>query len=290
MDKTGKDLLKLMFDEKESICVSNNEFGFHSLPMEAAFNGVVTLESPNKDVPIRTCPSSSLLMVAINPINGFRRDEDVTKFRSFLWECDMGSIKDQLIYFEKTNVPLSAQIFSGSRSVHSITTLDEDLPDEKTWRMLNQWGLNILSLCDQNCKNPSRSTRVPGSYREPGKKQELISMGKRIGQKEFIGWLNKYEHLRPKTKLPRIIIEGQADFSRLSAWARSMLTNGIVFKNKGRNQTFYGLAMDLALAGFSEDLSIDLLTKRFVEEHDFKEKELITTIKSAFRAVNDKKG
>jgi hypothetical protein len=101
-------------------------------------------------------------------------------------------------------------------------------------------------------------------------------------------WLNQYEHLRPKVKPKKEIPEGHADFSRLSPWARIMLSKGIVFKN-GRNQTWFGLAVDCALAGFSEELTIETFMQRFTEESDFKEKELLITIGSAFKYVNEGK-
>jgi|ERR1700688_2930052 len=288
MDPTGQSLLKLLFNEGETVCVSKNKFGYHSLPLENIFKEKVTLLSPNNDVPISECNSSDLLLVAINPIQGFRLDSNVYKFRTFLWECDTGSIKDQIGYFKHLKLPLSAQIFSGNKSVHAITVLDEDLPDEKTYRYLYNWALKVLTMCDPACKNPSRSVRIPGVYREPGKKQRLISLNGRIKLKDFMDWLNQYDHLRPKVKEKKEIPEGEADFSRLSAWAKIMLTKGIVFKS-GRNRTWYGLAYDLALAGFTEEQTIEILGQRFQEESDFKEKEWLTTIKSAFDHVKDKR-
>jgi len=289
MDPTGQSLLKLLFGEDEDICVHNNPFSYHSLPRDKAMEGRITLVSKDPNQPTRYCDSKDLTLVAINPMKGFRQDSSTTKFRSFLFEIDTGQISEQIGYLKHIGVPLSAQIFSGNKSVHALTVLDCDLPDEKTWRYLNSWALRILTMCDQNCKNPSRSVRIPGAYREPKKKQRLISLGERIKLKDFMGWLNKYPHLRPKAKQKRAIPDGQPDFSRLSPWGRAMLTKGITFNNRGRNQTWYGLAYDLALAGFSEDQGIELLSQRFVEEDDFKEKEFLTTVKSAFKKVSEGK-
>ena len=65
-----------------------------------------------------------------------------------------------------------------------------------------------------------------------------------------------------------------------------MLKNGIVFKN-GRNQTWYAIFYDFALAGFSLDKTIDILQTRFNEESDFKEKEWLTAANSAFKTVEE---
>jgi hypothetical protein len=288
MDPTGKSLLKLMFNEDESICVHNSKYSYHSIPRNSAMDGRISLISENTNQPTRYCDSKDLIFVAINPMQGFRKDSSATKFRSFLWEIDSGPLKHQIEYLKRIGVPISAQIFSGNKSVHAVTVLDEDLPNEKTWRYLCSWALKILTMCDDKCKNPSRSVRIPGAYREPGKKQRLISIGNRVKLKDFIAWLNKYEHLRPKVREKKRIISGQPDFSRLSPWARAMLTKGITFKN-GRNQGWFGLAYDLALAGFSEEQGIEILSQRFTEEDDFKEKEFLTTIRSAFKKVEEVK-
>lgn len=271
-----------MFNPGETVCVSNNEFGFHSIPLENC-TGKVTLVSPNpkSPKPIDYCDSSELIFVAINPMLGFRLDSSVVAFRSFMWEIDIGPIAHQMAYFEKIKLPISAKIFSGNKSVHAITVLDEEIPDEKTYRFLYQWALNILTMCDQNCKNPSRSIRIPGAYRAPGKKQRLIEMKGRIKLKDFMDWLNDHKHAMPQPRKRRKAGD-KADIHKLSGWARTMLTKGIVF-NKGRNQTWFGLAVDFALAGFTEELTIETLQEHFREDHDFKEKEWLITIASAFK-------
>lgn len=284
MDPKGQSLIKLLFNENETICVSKNQFSFHSIPLKDALDGPITLLSPNESVPISYCNSSELTLVAINPINGFRNDSNVTAFRTFLFEIDTGSIKEQIGYFKHLGIPLSAQIFSGNRSVHALVILDEDL-DEKSYRYLYEWALNILTMCDHNCKNPSRSVRIPGAYREPDKKQRLIGIGNRVSHKDFMGWLNQYPHLRPKVRQKKVLT-GAPDYEKLSKWARYMLKNGLDFK-KGRSNTWYALAYDLALASYSEEQAIEILEQHFEPESDFKEKEWLTTIRSAFKKVSE---
>ncbi len=287
MDSTGESLLKLLFDPGENISVSNNQFAYHSIPLEKALSGQISLLSTN-DFSVTQCDSSELILVSINPIEGFRKDSNVSKFRTFLWECDTGSIQEQLNSFKKTGLPISAQVFSGNKSVHAVTVLeDKELPDEKTYRHLYLWALKILTFCDQNCKNPSRSVRIPGAYREPGKKQRLISLKGRIKLEDFYKWLNQWPQLRPMPK-QRKPYNGEADYSRLSGWAKRMMSSGITFRN-GRNQTWFALAVDFALAGFTEDQTIELLSPKFLEEHDFKEKEWLITVGSAFKYVANEK-
>ena len=151
MDPTGQSLLKLLFNEGETICVSNNEFGFHSIPLESALDGEVELLSPNDKVSLTHCHSSDLILAAINPINGFRRDSNVTAFRSFLVEIDIGTIKEQVNTIAHIKMPFSSQVFSGNKSVHTIITLDSDLSSEKNYRFTAEWILNIVTSADKNC-------------------------------------------------------------------------------------------------------------------------------------------
>lgn len=285
MNPDGRSLLRLMFNDGETVCPSNNKYSYHSIPLENAMDGRITLVSKD-DTKLRYCDPSDLILVGINPINGFRLDENVTVFRSFLWEVDVGTIPEQIKYLKALNVPISAQVFSGNKSVHAITVLDEPIENEKTYRYLYEWAHRIITLADKNCKNPSRSIRIPGAYREPNKQQRLISIGKRIKTDDFMKWLRKYEHLRPTIKEKRIPT-GKGDFGLLSPWARGMISKGVEFSKRGRNQTWYALAMDFALAGYTEEQTIEKLSECFTEERDFKEKEFLVTIGSAFKKVNE---
>lgn len=285
MDPKGQSLLKLLFNEGESICVSNNKFAYHSIPLNNAFSGNINLYYEDK--PIKSCESSNLILCAMNPINGIRNDQNVTAFRSFLIEIDFGSIPDQVATIAHTKMPFSAQIFSGSKSVHTVITLDEDLPDRKAYDFVAEWLFKIMTMADKNCANPSRSVRIPGAYRAEGK-QRLIKLRKRISHAELFKWLNQYEHLRPVPKVRKVVPEGEADYSRLSPWARAMLTKGVMFKN-GRNRAWFGLAIDFAIAGFSEEQTIKVLIEYFEEERDFKEKEFLSAISQGFKQVNEGK-
>jgi hypothetical protein len=288
VNTNGQSLLKLLFNTGELLCLSDSQFSYHSVDLDTALGDNVTLISPNADVLVRQVSTDSIILVALNPISGFRNDKNCYIFRNFLVELDNYERNLQIGYLKKLEIPYSAMVWSGSKSTHTVISLSEPLPDEKTYRLIYKWILNIVSLSDQALGNPSRSFRNAGVIRpETGLEQELIELKTRISHKELFAWLNKYEHLRPKAKEKKVVPPGQADFSRLSPWARIMLIKGIDFKDRGRNQTYYALAFDLAKAGFTEDVGTELLLERFVEERDFKEKELLTTIASAFKKVQE---
>lgn len=288
MDQTGQDLLKLLFNEGESVCISDNKYATHSVPLEEALKDKVVLVSPNQSIPSREVLTKDLTLVCINPAAGFRKDDAITTFRSFLIEFDIGTIDVQRATVDYMKIPYSCQVFSGSKSLHTAIVLNEDLKDRKMYDYIADWIFSIITLADRQCGNPSRGLRIAGAIRpETGKVQELISLKNRISHKELFDWLNKYEHLRPKPKEKKVVPIGTADFSRLGPWAQAMLTKGVNFKN-GRSNGWYGLAYDLGLAGFTEEDAIEILSKRFVEERDFKEKEFLRTIQSAFEKINGK--
>lgn len=284
MDPKGQALLKLLFDEGESICVSNSQKAYRSIPLKQAMDGEITLIAQAEGQSDKICQSSDLILCSINPINGTRHDHNVTAYRTFLIEMDKCTIPEQIGTIKHLKMPWSAQVFSGGKSVHTCIVLSETLADEKTYRNIFQWIFNIATMIDKSCVNPSRMIRIPGAYREPGKKQRLISLKKRVTHKELFDWLNQYEHLRPIGKPKKEIVPGYADYDRLTQWAKNMMTKGINFKH-GRNVTWFGLAAKFAEAGFTEEETIQELGKRFVEEHDFKEKEWLMTISSAFKKV-----
>ena len=288
MNEKSKLLLALMFDEGEEICVSNSQFAYHSLSLETVLGDSVTLISPNKKVTAEEVSTGDLNMVSLNPIKGFRNDPNCYKFRNFLIEIDVDSMDRQIGYLKKLEMPYSSIVWSGSRSTHTLISLSETIPDEKKYRLIYKWILNIAFLSDQVLGNPSRSTRLAGAIRpETGKEQELIELKSRITHAELFAWLNKWPHLAPKLKPKRIIPKGEADYDKLSGWAKYQLKKGIQFKN-GRSNTWHGLAYDFALAGYSEEKTIEELGKYYQEESDFKEREWLGTITSAFKRVDKK--
>jgi hypothetical protein len=282
-----KAVLTLMFEPTDEVCVSNSQWAYHSMPQSTVLGGEVPLVSPNQKVPIQKVKTSDLTLLCINAVKGFRKDDNVTACRTFLWECDIGSLASQLQYTRTLGLPTSLAVFSGNKSIHFGTVLEEPI-DPKTYRLLYQWALNIGTLYDQNCKNPSRCIRIPGAVRpDTGKVQKLIEIGSRVKLDDFMAWLGKYEHLRPKEREPKKDLTFQNDYDRLSEWARSQFKDGIDFSG-GRNKVWFSLACDMYKSGYSENEAVEILNQYYVEEHDFKEKEFLTAIKSAFTYMANK--
>lgn len=296
MDETGKKLLDLMFRPGETICVSHNQFGYHSIALDKAKNGPVILvpteESLEKrkltlEEGIERLDPIQLTLCALNPIKGYRSDDNCTALRNFLVEIDFGPLAQQMSYIKKLGMPYSACVFSGNKSLHFLLSLEEDLPNENIYRHFSEWILSIVSLADQNTQNPSRSIRIPGSWREPTKKQRLVELKGPLKIADLVSWLNRFPDSKPK-KAERRHISGKRDFNKLKPWVMPMLLKGLDV-SKGRNKQWFSIACEFALAGYSEDDTMEILGEFFSPERDFKEREWKTSIRSGFKYIYDRK-
>jgi len=296
MDETGKKLLRLMFREDETVCLSPNQWGYHSVPFSNAIGDEITLvPTPESCVKrnvvweesFEKIETSKLLLCALNPIKGFRVDQNCTAFRNFLVEIDVSTTEHQISYLKTIGIPYSALVFSGNKSVHCLVSLATDLPDEKIWRKVAEWILNICTIADQQTKNPSRSIRIPGAEREPGKLQTLLEFKGPVKLEDMAAWLNMHPEAKPKERerKPRT---GDLDLDNLPNWVADRLVNGLD-PTKGRSNQWYAISVAFALQNFSESDTIEILSGYFSPDRDFKEREWLTTIKSGFDAVDSGK-
>jgi len=286
MSPEGKSVLGLMFRQGERVCVSHNKFGYHSIPIENAVSDKVTLVSPNANVPVEYVHSDRLTLVSLNPSKGWRTDENCTSFRNFLVEIDIGTIDSQLAHIHAIGIPYSCVVFSGNRSAHTLISLSKDLPNEDVYRMFAQWILKAIPIADQKTFNPSRSIRIPGAYREPGKQQKLLEYKGPVDIQDLVAWLQKHPEARP-VKGPLREKSGVTAFDKIRPWARKRLINGLD-PRKGRSNQWFALAFEFCLSGYSIEDTITILGGFFSPDRDFKEKEWKTTIHSAFKHVDKK--
>ncbi|HLD91617.1 MAG TPA: hypothetical protein VI911_11520 [Patescibacteria group bacterium] len=280
MKDTTEQILKLFFDTNETICVSSNKYGYHSV-CQSSLNGEITLISPNDPKKTVSITESDINLMAINPISGFRKDENVTAFRSFLVEIDDGPLPEQQRYIDSMEMPYSVCIFSGNKSLHYGIVLNEDLPDYGTWRIYAEWILNIMNRADQMTKNPSRSIRFPGNIRHDGAKlpQQLIKLSGRIPLNRLNIWLSKYPQCKPMPIIPKIPSSVPSVLD-IPPWILEELQSGITNE---RNNTWFRIAMTLASKNFLESEIISILEPYFTEQRDFKYQEWLTSIQSAIK-------
>lgn len=290
MHETGAKLLKLMFKEEESICISPNKYGFHSTPLNNAFAEEISLLNTKfrDGEPLEKCiekfPTNEMRLVALNPINGWCDDASCYRWRNFLIEMDYGPLSEQLAYIKKLEMPYSAVVFSGGKSLHFLISVEQDFKDEKTWRKVAEWILSIVTMADQNTKNPSRRIRVPGAIRD-NSKQALVEYIGKVPNSVLGEWLQMYPHLMPKER-EKVAIRSDRRFPLMKPWMTKAL-QGEFPSDKGRNKTWFAIACEFVLAGFDEDDTIDVLRDYFQPDKDFKEREWKTTIRSAFKYINE---
>jgi len=138
----------------------------------------------------------------INPLSGGRKDENVTKYRNFLFEIDGSSLKDQLVLVEKKiALPYSTLVFSGNKSFHWIVSLETPLVEKRSYDFVFQWILNIIGTADPQTKNPSRLSRYPEVVRkDTDKMQRLVYVHGRINNDTLMAWLEKFPEHTPILK------------------------------------------------------------------------------------------
>lgn len=274
--------LDLLFDEGEQVCVRPAMSAYRSLPLEDLKNQAVELTS-NDGEKVVVVPTSSLKLIALNPIKGKLEDAGCTAYRNFLIEMDGASLGEQWAYIDEFNLPWSACVFSGGKSLHFAVCLTDSLPSEDIYRFYAEWILNVVTQADQSTKNPSRGIRIPDVEREAGKVQKLIELRSRISLDSLVSWLNDYKGLQPKmfekVKEYQQDINQEPSMNALWYKTRVQLRDGID-TSKGRNNAWFKIALDFGLKGFSYPETVATLEQFFMPESDFRRREWMMAVKS----------
>lgn len=126
--------------------------------------------------------------IRFNPLDGKGiKNENVTEFKYALVESDNMEIPKQNEIIRALELPVACLVHSGNKSLHAIVRIDAINYDEYRKRVdylyniCRKNGLNV----DQQNRNPSRLSRMPGVMRN-GQKQFLIDTN--IGKKDFKEW------------------------------------------------------------------------------------------------------
>lgn len=139
--------------------------------------------------------------IGLNPRRGKTRDdENCAAFRHLLVEYDTLSLDQQWAILRATNLPISAVIYSGDKSLHAWVRLDAENKEDFDAKVKKVFSLKILSGADQKTKNASRFARLAGVSRGD-KVQKVIALN--IGAESFSEW----EKNLPPTEPEEIISE-----------------------------------------------------------------------------------
>lgn len=126
--------------------------------------------------------------IRFNPLDGKGvKNDNVTDYRFALVESDSTDLEKQNAIIHELELPVACLVFSGKKSVHAIVRVDAANYDEYRKRVdylytvCKKNGLEI----DQQNKNPSRLSRMPGVIRA-GRKQFLMETN--IGKANWGEW------------------------------------------------------------------------------------------------------
>lgn len=133
--------------------------------------------------------------VEINPASpGPRRKTGVTAFRHLLIESDDTPLEDQYGILLTSNLPITALVHSGNKSIHALVRVDAESIEEyaQAFEDVSAWLADHGLKADPACKDPSRLSRLPGVTRGASS-QYLIGLN--YGMKSYHDWVKT--HLRP---------------------------------------------------------------------------------------------
>ena len=126
--------------------------------------------------------------ISFNALNGGGvNDKNVVSYKYALVEADDESLEMQRFIYDDLQLPIAALVYSGKRSLHAIVHVDAISEREYRERVrflysyLRSKGLRV----DENNKNPSRLSRMPGILRN-GVMQKLVATN--IGCKDWDEW------------------------------------------------------------------------------------------------------
>lgn len=166
--------LNLLFDKEQVTCFAEDPFGVKvgEQPKEQDIFFSINALHPTEDMqPIKHWHAAD---------KPRRADANVVCFRNFLIELDNMELDKQEQYV-LDKLPISTQVFSGSKSYHFIISLEQPLRDYSEYMEYAARIHEMLPKIDSACKNPSRLSRLPGAVRpDTGLKQELLYVGERV--------------------------------------------------------------------------------------------------------------
>ena len=126
--------------------------------------------------------------IRFNPLDGKGcKNDNVTEYRYALVESDTEDIEKQNAILRELEIPITALVHSGKKSLHAIVKIDAANYEEYRKRVDYLYTVckkNGLKVDTQN-KNPSRLSRMPGIMRK-GQKQFLVDTN--IGKESWSEW------------------------------------------------------------------------------------------------------
>lgn len=154
--------------------------------------------------------------IRFNPLDGKGiANENVTEFRYALVESDSMDLAKQNAIIRELELPVACMVYSGKKSVHAIVHIDA--VDYHEYRKRVDYLYNVCKKngleIDQQNKNPSRLSRMPGVMRD-GHKQFLIDTN--IGKSSWNEWQEWIESVNDDLPDPESLEEYWNDLPELA--------------------------------------------------------------------------
>jgi len=220
---------------------------------------------------------------------------NVTSYRNFAIEFDDDSIEEQSKKIKLAKPPVSAIIFSGSRSLHTPIALEEEVTFEEysaIYEAIKQTLLKHDLKLDKQCKNANRLTRAPYQKRhESGVEQKLISLKGRIPNQVLFDWFEandiNWKDYIYKPKNTTHVYEGAGDADDTERWLAAVSGckhfHGTYESAEQWQPWVYELGKWCKAYGLSEDVAVAWANR----DYDHPETNAITSgIKNAYKYSN----
>lgn len=195
-------LLKLMFNEGEAVNITNSRFDVSTQLIGSIANKPYSL-------------------VTINPLrpNSTRLDCNITSYRNLLFEIDKDtdgnkvSREKQIEIFNSIELPTSAAIWSGSKSLHVLVCLEESqltileykelhLDVQHAIKYASGYPVDENNMIQNGCRFPF------GINEKTDNIQELVWLNERVKLADLKQWLSKYPKRPPKPVITHTTYSG----------------------------------------------------------------------------------
>ena len=192
-------LLVLMFDMTDNIFVNSSFKGtVRSAHITKAFSSLSAWSEAE-------ISSADGVVVGLNSTDEEhcpREANSISTFRNLLIEMDDASLtpEQQIQIIEDSGLPYSAAVFSGSKSVHFIISLDEPVDDLENYKQLHASLVAAINhpAVDYQTSSPAQWTHVPTFNRVKNgksKQKKLLRIGNRIKAEDIQAFLEKHEDI-----------------------------------------------------------------------------------------------
>ena len=191
------DLLFAAFKDDEVVCITNeagqNDDGKYFPASKGNFltraEWIARFFGPDAKGKKHYQQSEQGAWIRINPFkaddfNG--TDTSVSAYRHVLVEFDKKSRDEQIAIFHQSNLPITALIESGGKSVHAWVRVDAETKEQWEERRNTVYDFLTDHEPDPQNKNPSRWSRLGGVMR--GEKEQKV-LALKVGSEDWDSWV-----------------------------------------------------------------------------------------------------